>query len=417
MIRRATPRRVRSREFAPLERSAPTVQRLRPADLARLASVGLRTRKLRAGLSSLGIAIGVAAIVAVLGLSSSSQAGLLAEIDRLGTNLLTVTNGQSVFGDTAELPTTAPGMIARIAPVTDVEYTGTTSAKAYRSAYIPAVNTNALSVKAASLDLLRAVGTSLSSGTYLNAATATEPVVVLGAMAAARLGIDHVYSGERIRVGGQWFYVTGILAAAELAPEIDTSVLVGFAAAETYLSFDGHPSTIYVRSATDQVNEVQSVLAATANPNAPNEVEVSQPSAALVARAKAKSALNGLFLGLGAVSLLVGAVGVANIMVISVLERRSEIGLRRALGATKGHVRIQFLAEAMLLALLGGAAGVGLGALATVFYASSKQWAIVIPTVAWTGGLAAALFIGAVAGLLPALRAARMQPTQALWTV
>jgi putative ABC transport system permease protein len=392
-------------------------RRLRLRDLGRVAGVGLRTRKLRAALSALGIAIGVAAIVAVLGLSSSSQAGLLAEIDRLGTNLLTVTNGQTLLGKTAELPTAAPDMIGRIGPVDEVQYTGALTAKAYRSSYIPDVNTNALTVQAASLDLLPTIATSIAQGRYLNAATATRPVAVLGATTAARLGIDRVYPGERIWVGGQWFYVAGILNPAVLAPEIDTSVLVGFPAAQTYLGFDGHPSTIYVRARTDQVDAVQSVLAATANPEASNEVTVSQPSAALVARAKAKSALNGLFLGLGAVSLLVGAVGVANIMVISVLERRSEIGLRRALGATKGHIRMQFLAEAILLAVLGGAIGVGLGGASTAVYATTKHWAVVVPVPAWAGGLGAALLIGAVAGLLPALRAARMSPTEALWTV
>jgi len=392
-------------------------RRLRLGDLGRVASVGVRTRRLRAALSALGIAIGVAAIVAVLGLSSSSQAGLLAEIDRLGTNLLTVTNGQTLLGATAELPVAAPGMIARIGPVTATQSTGTTSAKAYRNPHIPTVNTNAITVQAASLRLPTTVATTVANGQYLNAATATEPVAVLGALAAARLGIDRVFPGERIWVGGQWFYVAGILNSAVLAPEIDTAVLVGFPAAEKYLGFDGHPSTVYVRARTDQVEAVQSVLATTANPESPGDVTVSQPSDALVARAKAKSALNGLFLGLGAVSLLVGAVGVANIMVISVLERRSEIGLRRALGATKGHIRGQFLAEAVLLAVLGGAIGVGLGALSTAVYASVKHWSIVVPLPAWAGGLGAALVIGAVAGLVPALRAARLSPTEALWSV
>jgi putative ABC transport system permease protein len=398
--------------------TVPARTRLRPADMARVASAGLRTRRLRAALSALGIAIGVAAIVAVLGLSSSSQAGLLAEIDKLGTNLLTVTNGQTVFAQTAELPTAAPGMIRRIGPVTQVAGTGAIdSAHAYRSPLIPAINTNALSVQAATAGLLRAVGTSLAHGRYLNPATATQPVAVLGAAAAARLGIDRVWPGERIWLGGRWFYVTGILKPAVLAPEIDTSVLVGFPAAHKYLGFDGHPSTIYVRAATDQVPAVQQVLAATANPESPGNVEVSRPSAALVARAAAKSALNGLFLGLGAVALLVGAVGVANIMVISVLERRSEIGLRRALGATRGQIRTQFLSEAITLAVLGGAAGVAAGAAATALYATARHWAIVIPAAAWAGGIAAALAIGAVAGLLPAVRAARMSPTEALRTV
>jgi putative ABC transport system permease protein len=391
--------------------------RLQPADIARVASVGLRTRRLRASLSALGIAIGVAAIVAVLGLSSSSQAGLLAEIDRLGTNLLTVTNGQTLTGGTASLPLAAPGMISRIGPVTEVEETGSTDANAYRSPLIPSINTNALSVQAASLGLLPTVGTTLAEGRYLNAATARLPVAVLGSAAAQRLGIERIYHGERIWVGHQWFYVVGRLKPATLASEIDSSILVGFPAAKRYLGFDGHPTTIYVRSETSQVEAVQSVLAATANPQAPNEVDVSQPSAALTARAKAQSALNGLFLGLGAVSLLVGAVGVGNIMLIGVLERRSEIGLRRALGATKGQIRTQFLAEAILLALLGGAAGVSAGALATAVYAATKGWATSIPTLAWAGGLAAALAIGAIAGLLPAIRAARLSPTEALRTV
>jgi putative ABC transport system permease protein len=391
--------------------------RLQPADIGRVASVGLRTRRLRAALSALGIAIGVAAIVAVLGLSSSSQAGLLAEIDRLGTNLLTVTNGQTFEGETAELPLAAPGMIARIGPVTEVEETGSTDANVYRSPLIPSINTNALSVQAASLGLPKTVGTTIAQGRYMNEATARLPVAVLGSSAAARLGIGRIYSGERIWLGHQWFYVVGILAPATLASEIDSSVLVGFPAAERYLDFDGHPTTVYVRSETSQVEAVQSVLAATANPEAPNEVNVSQPSAALTARAKAQSALNGLFLGLGAVSLLVGAVGVGNIMLIGVLERRSEIGLRRALGATKGQIRTQFLAEAILLALLGGAAGVSAGALATAAYAITKGWATTIPTLAWAGGLAAAIAIGAIAGLLPAIRAARLSPTEALRTV
>jgi putative ABC transport system permease protein len=389
---------------------------MRPADLARVASVGLRTRRLRAALSALGIAIGVAAMVAVLGLSSSSSAGLLAEIDRLGTNLLTVNNGQNLFGQTTELPKAAPGMISRIGPVTAVQDVGTTSADAYRSPYIPTIDTNAISVQAASLHLLPVVGATLAQGRFLNAATVHQPVAVLGNAAATRMGIDRVYPGERIWVGGQWFYVAGILKPVVLAPELDSSVLVGWPAAVKYLSFDGHPSTVYLRAAQNEVNAVHSVLAATANPENPGEVDVSQPSAALVARADAQSALNGLFLGLGAVALLVGGVGVANIMVISVLERRSEIGLRRALGATRGNVRTQFLLEAILLALLGGAVGVAVGTLATAIYATVKHWAIIVPPLAWAGGFGAAIAIGAIAGLLPALRAARLSPTDALRT-
>jgi putative ABC transport system permease protein len=399
-------------------RANPAISRLRTADLLRVATIGLRTRRLRAALSALGIAIGVAAIVAVLGLSASSQAALLDEIDRLGTNLLTVTYGQTLAGDTAALPLTAPEMINRIGPVTEVQQTGAVpGAKAYRSPHVPAVNTAGLTVTAASLGLPAALSTTVARGRYLNQATAGLPVAVLGATAARRLGIDRIYPGERIWVGDMWFYVAGILNPATLAPEIDVAVLVGLPAAQTYLGFDGHPTTVYVRALTDQVTAVQSVLAATANPQAPNEVRVSRPSTALLARAAAKNALSGLFLGLGAVALIVGAVGVANIMVISVLERRSEIGLRRAHGATRGHIRAQFLAEAILLTILGGAAGILLGALATSYVAVLRGWSIVIPTTALAGGLAATIAIGAVAGLLPAIRAARLAPTEALRTV
>jgi putative ABC transport system permease protein len=401
--------------------------RLGLADLARVASVGLRTRRLRAGLSALGIGIGVASIVAVLGLSSSSQAGLLREIDRLGTNLLTVNKGQTFTGAEAELPVTAPSMIDRMAGVEREADTGLVQdARVYRSPLIPSAETNGLQVQAASLNLLPAIGTQVAHGRYLNAATAREPVAVLGAVAAERLGIDRIRPGARIWLGGQWFYLVGILEPCTLADEIDPSLLVGYPAARRYLNYSGvykgtstlgPPSTIYVRAETEQVDTVQSLLAQAANPESPNEAAVSQPSDALTARAAAKSALNGLFLGLGAVALLVGAVGVANIMVISVLERRSEIGLRRALGATRTQIRTQFLSEAITLALLGGAAGVLTGALATLIYASARGWSTVIPAEAWAGGIAAAIAIGGIAGLLPAMRAANVSPTQALRTV
>jgi putative ABC transport system permease protein len=396
------------------------VARARPGDLAALASVGLRTRKLRATLSALGIAIGVAAIVAVLGLASSSKAALLAEIRALGTNLLTVTNGQTLTGSVAELPEAAPGMIARLPGVTAVQDTGTVGGvNVYKSPLIPMVETSALSVDAATLGLPAVAGTSLAQGQFLNGATAREPVAVLGAATARRLGIDRIRPGMRIWVGGMWFYVTGILNADTYAPDIDSAVLVGFPAAEKYLHFDGHPSQIYVRTVDTPVatTAVDSLLGAQASPENPGQVDVSQPSDALTARADAQGALDTLFLGLGAVALLVGAIGVANIMVISVLERRSEIGLRRALGATRGQIRAQFLAEAVLLSLAGGFTGVLAGAAAAAAYARVHGETVVIPAQAWAGGLAAALLIGALAGLLPAIRAARRSPVQALWSI
>jgi putative ABC transport system permease protein len=403
----------------------PAAARLLPADLARLATVGLRTRKLRAALSALGIAIGVAAIVAVLGLSASSAAGLNAEIAALGTNLLTLQATQSQSGATGGLPAAAPAMIARLPGVYQVQSTGATSASVYRSPLIPAASTNGLSVDAATTGLPAASGTSLTEGVFLNAATEHQPVCVLGAAAAQLLGIDRVFGGERVWVtgtgangnGSMWLYVAGILHPDAVSPDVDSSVLVGFPFAENYLSFNGSPTTIYVKATDDRVSAVFNLLADQASPQYPGNADVSQPSAALVAQADAKAAFSTLFLGLGAVALLVGAIGVANIMVIAVLERRSEIGLRRALGATRGHIRTQFLAEAIALSVAGGAAGIIAGAAATAIYARGKGWATVIPASAWAGGLAAAILIGALAGLLPAIRAARLSPTQALWSL
>ena len=400
--------------------------RLRCKDGLRVASVGLRARPLRAVLSALGIAIGTAVIVGVLGLSSSSQAGLLAEIDRLGTNLLTIAGGQSLNGDDAKLPREAPARITHLDNVQLVAHTALMKdEKVYRNPMIPVGNTGGLQVRATGLNLPSVLNTGVARGNWLNEGTAREPVAVLGSAAAKQLGIDRVYPDQRIWLGDQWFNVAGVLKPSPLASDVDSSALIGYPAAQKYLGYvsvvrgeekAGPPSTIYARVATGHEAAVQSLLAQTANPEAPNEVNVSQPSDALTARAAAAGAFDSLFLGLGLVALIVGAVGVANIMIISVLERRSEIGLRRALGATRGQIRTQFLGESILLAVIGGIVGVLAGAAATSVYASSKSWAVVIPVEAWSGGIAAAILIGALAGLMPAVRASRMPPTVALRT-
>jgi putative ABC transport system permease protein len=388
--------------------------RLLPADVLRVGGVGLRMRRLRAALSALGIAIGIAAMVAVLGISESSKSDLIATLDRLGTNLLRVAPGQTIFGEDAALPEQAAAMISRIGPVEAVSALEGVEATVRRTKYIPEAQTGGISVMAADVDLLTTLGATVRSGVYLDAAKARYPAVVLGAKAAERLGISR--PGVNVWLGERWFTVVGILNPVELAPDLDSAALIGLPIAKKLLGADASASTIYVRADPDSIDDVLGVLGATANPEHPEEVEATRPSDALEARAAAKTAFTSLFLGLGAVALLVGGVGIANVMVISVLERRSEIGLRRALGATKGHVRLQFLTESLILAGLGGIAGVVLGTLITIVYASNRGWDTVVAWYVPAGGVAAALAIGVVAGLYPAMRAARLAPTEALRT-
>lgn len=389
---------------------------LRASDLLPTATVGLRSRTLRAVLSGLGIAIGIASIVAVLGITRSSQSHLLAQIDRLGTNLLTVANVESTDDIESELPATAAPMIGLVANVQAVAPTAQlTTISVYRNDHVPTGQTGGLAVRAGDAGLLDTLDGTLLAGRFLD--TGPHPITVLGYDAATTLGINHVGLGSRVWLGGHWFTVAGILKPLPLAPEIDRSALVSFAAAARVLGDDTHPSRIYVRATPDNVPDVAARLPATASPADPLLVAVDRPSDALTSRLAVKESGGTLILGLGAVALLVGAIGIANVMVIAVLERRSEIGLRRALGAARVHVGAQFLTESLVLSTLGGAAGLLLGSTVTAIMAHSRGWAILIPQRALWGAIAVAVVAGALAGLYPALRAARLSPTEALRSV
>ncbi|MBP2706514.1 ABC transporter permease [Microbispora sp. RL4-1S] len=402
---------------APPGAGAGLASRLRPADLLPLATMGLRGRRVRTALSTLGIAIGIAAIVAVLGITRSSQSELLARIDRLGTNLLTVTAGQSL-GDEVPLPATAGLGVARVEGVEHVAVTAVlNNVQVYRSDRIPLTHTGGLDVRATGTGLLATLDGRVAAGVFLSAATARYPVTVLGQQAAVQLGVARPGPGTRVRIGGHWFVVAGVLAPLELSPELDRAALIGLPAARALFGYDDHPTRLYVRADTARVAQTVDLLARAVNPADPPGVQVSRPSDALASRLLVADSGTSLFLGLGAVALFVGGVGIANVMVISVLERRAEIGLRRALGARRPHIAGQFLVESLVLATLGGLTGTALGALITYVTALERGWPPVVPPGAPALGLGAALAVGALAGLYPAVRAAGLPPTDALRAV
>ncbi|MFJ8664389.1 ABC transporter permease [Streptomyces sp. NPDC093600] len=387
--------------------------RLGPRDVVHVGSAGLRSRPVRVVLSALGIAIGIATMIAVVGISASSQAQLLRQLDALGTNMLVAKPGEGMFsGQEVKLPKDAVGMVGRIDGVEDVGATGDLKRSVRRSEKIPEGETGGIAVKAATEGMLDVLRGGMAAGTWLNRANGRYPSVVLGHVAAERLGITE--PGRQVWIDDRYFTVVGILDPLPLAPEIERAALVGWEGARKLLGFDGHPTAVYERSTDASVHTVRKLLASTIDPRNPQNVAVGDPSSALQAKAATEGAFSSLLLGLGGIALLVGGVGVANTMIISVLERRHEIGLRRSLGATRGQIRIQFVTESLMLSGLGGLAGVALGGAATAVYAYAGGLPWVIPPWAVAGGFAATLLIGTVAGLYPAVRASRLSPTLAL---
>jgi putative ABC transport system permease protein len=389
--------------------------RLPPRELLGTALQAFRTRRLRAALSALGIAIGIGAMVAVVGVSASSEANLLAEINALGTNLLTVAPGQSFTGQQQVLPDTAVPMIGHMHDVlSDAAVYQVSNTNVYRTPLVPSAQTGGIGVDAAGENLPQVMGTQMLSGHFLRAVANRYPEAVLGYLAAQVLQITQIGGNVMVYLGNTWFNVIGIMSSATLDSSLDSEVFISLPVAERLFKVQPNPREIYVRATQDDVVGVDNLLAATADPQDPSGVQVSRPSDALEARAAAKGQFTTLLVGLGAVALLVGAIGIANIMVISVLERRGEIGLRRALGATRRHITIQFLAESALLAVLGGIAGLILGAGATLIYSQTKHEPLIVPVYALIAAPAAGLLIGAIAGLYPAIKAAHLSPTEAL---
>lgn len=392
------------------------MSRLLPSDVIRLATRGLQGQPLRFALSVLGISVGVAAMVAVGGITQSSRVELDRQIAALGTNLLTVVPTNDFQGQPTRLPTTAPTMLGNIAPVTEVSAVGVMpDVYAYRTPHVPSGRTSSVIVAAVDPSLLATLHGTLADGNWFTKSTARFPTAVLGSAAAARLGISA--AGPRLWVDNQWVVIVGVLRPLPLAPDLDASVMLPSPAASDFFGHDGTSTAIYLRAPESQVIAVSTVAAATAQPQQPQQVAVARPSDALTAKQAADNVLNRLLFGMAAIGVLVGGIGVSNTMIVAGLERRSEIGLRRSLGATRGHITIQFLAESVLMSTCGGLAGTLFGYIVTAYYAHSQGWELALPI--WIGCVAIALtsIVGGIAGLYPAVKASRLAPVTALASV
>ena len=388
--------------------------KLRTRDLFFVAVYGVKARKGRAALTSIGIGIGIAAIVAVSGIAASGSADLLSTLESLGTNLVKASPQAGFFGTQEELPEGVIGMVERIGPVEEVTSTTQTDLLVRRSNFISEFEGGGISTIVTSSELLNVIGGNLSEGRFITDGLSDLPVTVLGNVTAKRLGITNLSKPTKILIDDEWFGVIGIVEELKIHPDLDRSVFIGYGAAKKLFDINEEPTTIYLRANPTFIEDVVEVIAPSMNPENPDQVEVSRPSDALEAQQAVEASFTNLLLGLGSVALLVGGVAIANVMVMSVLERRMEIGVRRSIGATRREIKYQFLLESIVLSGIGGLVGVMLGSLITLAYTNYTNIVFSIPVWQILGAVVLALLIGAISGVYPAIKASKIQPAEAV---
>jgi putative ABC transport system permease protein len=388
--------------------------KLKTRDLFFVAVYGVKARKGRAALTSIGIGIGIAAIVAVSGIAASGSAELLSTLESLGTNLVKASPQAGFFGTQEELPEGVIGMVERIGPVEEVTSTTQTDLLVRRSNFISEFEGGGISTIVTSSELLNVIGGNLSEGRFITDGLSDLPVTVLGSVTAKRLGITNLSKPTKILIDDEWFGVIGIVEELKIHPDLDRSVFIGYGAAKKLFDINEEPTTIYLRANPTFIEDVVEVIAPSMNPENPDQVEVSRPSDALEAQQAVEASFTNLLLGLGSVALLVGGVAIANVMVMSVLERRMEIGVRRSIGATRREIRYQFLLESIVLSGIGGLVGVMLGSLITLAYTNYTNIVFSIPVWQILGAVVLALLIGAISGVYPAIKASKIQPAEAV---
>ena len=388
--------------------------KLRTRDLFFVAVYGVKARKGRAALTSIGIGIGIAAIVAVSGIAASGSADLLSTLESLGTNLVKASPQAGFFGTQEELPEGVIGMVERIGPVEEVTSTTQTDLLVRRSNFISEFEGGGISTIVTSSELLNVIGGKLSEGRFITDGLSDLPVTVLGSVTAKRLGITNLSKPTKILIDDEWFGVIGIVEELKIHPDLDRSVFIGYGAAKKLFDINEEPTTIYLRANPTFIEDVVEVIAPSMNPENPDQVEVSKTTKTLETQQAVEASFTNLLLGLGSVALLVGGVAIANVMVMSVLERRMEIGVRRSIGATRREIRYQFLLESIVLSGIGGLVGVMLGSLITLAYTNYTNIVFSIPVWQILGAVVLALLIGAISGVYPAIKASKIQPAEAV---
>ena len=392
-------------------------------DLLSEGMAGLLARPGRAVLTILGTVLGVGALVATVGFARTAGNQIVGRFDELAATSVVVTSGQALpssIQQEALIPADAQSRLLRLNGVTAAGVFGPVDIGAATVRSVPVIDPLAhnefdVTVFAASDGLLDAVRGRLTTGRFFDSGHSQrgDNVAVLGPGAARRLGITRVRQQPVVFVGDEPFVVIGILNDVKRQPELLNGIIIPEGTARNIYTYKS-PTTVQIDVDVGAATLIASQAPIALHPNAPDLLQVQKPPELDDLRSRVEGDVDSLFLVLGGVALLVGAIGIANVTLVSVLERVGEIGLRRALGAARHHIAMQFLVESGAMGLVGGIVGASLGVLLVVTLSAQRGWTPVIDL--WIPLAAPILgaLLGLLAGAYPAFRASRLEPVEAL---
>jgi putative ABC transport system permease protein len=390
----------------------------RVRELIGVALTGLFARKVRTALLLLGPTIGVAAIIAAVGLTDSAKGDLKRKVDELGTNLIEASASSSFGSQNPTLPADAVDRAFTVRTVQSVSAVVELSniivlpyaeaTEKYETVPVP--------VLASDAELPAVLQVPLVSGRWLNGFDEHEGArtAVIGLGLAREFD---VLPGEvrAIELDGKEYAVVGVLDLVELEPAFDNAVFIPFSTADTdFVADDILPNKLYVRARPGTEDATSEALKTAVNLGGPDEVKTELKSEALQLAAQSDRQLQLIVVSMGLLAIIVGGIGIANVMSISVIQRSSEIGIRRALGHTRSTIALQFIFEAIVVGVLGGVLGVPVGVAAIGVGVAIAGWVFTLQPMLVPGGVLLAVVISVFAGLYPAVRAARLEPLETL---